>query len=173
MSTSTTSHPDPALDGPFTGVPFLVKDLAIEVAGTRFTEGSRWLVDNVSNHDQELAIRYATLPPCSTPSADPPSVTPTGCQHPATPLAEVGADPGRLRIAVSTRPRGGQLVDPAWSAAAQRAARLLEQLGHAVEEATPDGLDDEAYEPSLPTVYRGAGRLDGRLLVPQARPPSR
>jgi amidase len=54
----TPIDPRPAGDGPFTGVPFLVKDLAIEIAGTRFCEGSRFLRDNVSTHDQELAVRY-------------------------------------------------------------------------------------------------------------------
>lgn len=43
--------------GPFTGVPFVLKDLAVEHAGVRFTEGSRFLRDNVSTHDQELAVR--------------------------------------------------------------------------------------------------------------------
>lgn len=43
--------------GPFTGVPYLLKDLAIEWEGVRFTEGSRFLRDNVSRHDQELAVR--------------------------------------------------------------------------------------------------------------------
>ncbi|HEU0238465.1 MAG TPA: amidase [Micromonosporaceae bacterium] len=43
--------------GPFTGVPYLVKDLAIEVAGVRFTEGSRFLADLVSTTDQELTQR--------------------------------------------------------------------------------------------------------------------
>lgn len=45
-------------DGPFAGVPFLLKDLMIEFAGTPFTEGSRWLAGNVSRRDQELALRY-------------------------------------------------------------------------------------------------------------------
>jgi amidase len=45
-----------AADGPFAGVPFLLKDLAMEVAGTRFS--SRWLADNVSTSDQELALRF-------------------------------------------------------------------------------------------------------------------
>ena len=43
--------------GPFTGVPFLLKDLAVEWDGVRFTEGSAFLRDNVSTHDQELTIR--------------------------------------------------------------------------------------------------------------------
>jgi amidase len=45
-------------DGPFTGVPFLVKDLCAEVAGIRFTEGSRYLRDFVPAEDQELIRRH-------------------------------------------------------------------------------------------------------------------
>src|SRR5437879_40913 len=54
----TRIEPTPAEDGPFTGVPFLVKDLAAEVAGTRFTEGRRSLRDNVSRHDHEITRRW-------------------------------------------------------------------------------------------------------------------
>ena len=43
--------------GPFPGVPYLLKDLAVEVEGVRFTEGSRFLSTNVSTHDAELAVR--------------------------------------------------------------------------------------------------------------------
>src|SRR5690242_20790913 len=43
--------------GPFAGVPFLLKDLACEMAGVRFTEGSRFLAGNVSTVDQELVVR--------------------------------------------------------------------------------------------------------------------
>lgn len=43
--------------GPFTGVPFLLKDLAVEAAGLRFCEGSRFLRDNVSTVDSELVVR--------------------------------------------------------------------------------------------------------------------
>ncbi len=42
---------------PFAGVPFLLKDLITECAGMRFAEGSAFLRDNVSTHDQELVTR--------------------------------------------------------------------------------------------------------------------
>ena len=47
----------PPPEGRFTGVPFVLKDLAVEYAGVRFTEGSRFLRDNISTHDQELVLR--------------------------------------------------------------------------------------------------------------------
>jgi amidase len=43
--------------GPFGGVPYLLKDLACEMEGVRFTEGSRFLADNVSAFDSELVLR--------------------------------------------------------------------------------------------------------------------
>jgi amidase len=48
--------PTPA-SGPFAGVPYLLKDLIVEVAGTRFTEGSRFLRANVSTIDSALVTR--------------------------------------------------------------------------------------------------------------------
>lgn len=256
-------------DAPFTGVPFLVKDLMIEVAGTPLTEGSRWLAGNVSRHDQELALRYrraglvmlgktntcefglsptvesALFGPTRNPW-DPSRSTggssggsaaavasgmvpmahgndlggsirypaawcglfglkPTRGRVPSGPeygdlvsgmvaehaltrsvrdsaalldavsgpapgdpywvppprrsfLAEVGAPPGRLRIALTTQPRGDQHVDPAWAAAVKDAAVLLEGLGHVVEEAVPDGLLDPEYEQGMAAVYPAAAR---------------
>jgi amidase len=44
-------------DGPFTGVPYLLKDLCVELAGVPLNEGSRYLRDVVSPTDQELARR--------------------------------------------------------------------------------------------------------------------
>ena len=58
---------------------------------------------------------------------------------PARPfLEEVGRDPERLRIAITTRPWNGQPVDAECTEAAVAAARLCERLGHHVDEATPD-----------------------------------
>lgn len=43
---------------PFAGVPFLIKDMIAEAAGTEMTEGSRYLKGYISPHDTELVARY-------------------------------------------------------------------------------------------------------------------
>src|SRR4051812_48694968 len=45
------------VSGSLAGVPYLVKDLIIEIAGVRFTEGSAFLRDNISSYDSELVVR--------------------------------------------------------------------------------------------------------------------
>jgi amidase len=75
-----------------------------------------------------------------------------GDPYPAPPvarpfLAEVGADPGRLRIALVTVPPDGTPVHPDCVAAAENAARLCAELGHVVE---PADL------PPLPPIFAGA-----------------
>jgi amidase len=45
-------------DGPFRGVPFLIKDLGCPVAGMPRTSGSRFLKDEVPAEDGELTRRY-------------------------------------------------------------------------------------------------------------------
>ncbi len=262
----TPIDPRPAADGPFSGVPFLVKDLAIEIERTRFTEGSRFLADNVSGHTQELALRYQRsglvvlgktntcefgLMPAAEPDLFGPThnpwkpghstngssggsaaavaagivpmahgndmggsirypaswcglfgLKPTRARVPLGPeygefpgglamehaltrsvrdsaalldatagpelgdpywappqqrpyLDEARTDPGRLRVAVTTSPRGGQTVHPDYAKAAQDAIALLSALGHDVEEARPDVFGD-AYDETLGTAYLGA-----------------
>ena len=68
---------------------------------------------------------------------------------------EVGADPGRLRVAVTTEPPGDFDVDEACVTAARDVADLLASLGHEVEGATPDwgGLDlTEDFRPVWQTA---------------------
>jgi amidase len=56
---------------------------------------------------------------------------------------EVGADPGALRVAVTTRAWSGVAVDPEVAAVAVGASRTLEAMGHVVTDATP-AVDWEA-----------------------------
>jgi amidase len=252
--------------GPFTGVPYLLKDLAVEWEGVRFTEGSRFLCENVSNHDQELTVRlrraglvllgktntpeFGALPTCAsalfgvtrnpwdtsrTPggssggsaaavasgmvpmaygndaggsirypasccalfglkptrarlpfgpeygdvfsglavehaltrsvrdsavlldaTAGPGLGDPYWAPPPARPFAaEVGAEPGRLRIAFSTRPPDDQPVHPDCVAAVQDAARLCSGLGHDVSERDLPGIDERVGE-AINTMFGAA-----------------
>ncbi len=76
----------------------------------------------------------------------------------ARPFAkEVGADPGKLKIAVTTKlmDQDGQLIeshdDPV--AAVQRARDILAGLGHEIVEADPEPLHDPEYVPKFLSVW--------------------
>jgi amidase len=70
------------------------------------------------------------------------------------PLAqEVGADPGRLRIGVLDHPAAeGYLDDPQCRAAVASAARLLESLGHHVEESAPAAMSEQEFLDHFNTI---------------------
>ena len=66
---------------------------------------------------------------------------------------EVGADPGRLRVGVLDRPGAdGYLDDPQCRAAVAGTARLLEKLGHHVEESAPGAMFEEAFGRHFGTI---------------------
>jgi amidase len=96
------------------------------------------LVVSRSVRDTAAVLEWVSDPPPGEPY-----VAPTR-ERPYT--DEPGADPGRLRVGLMTRSPGGQLeCHPDCVAAAEGAARLLESLGHDVEESHPAALDEPEY----------------------------
>jgi amidase len=69
---------------------------------------------------------------------------------------EVGADPGRLRVGVLDRPGAdGYLDDPQCRAAVAGTARLLEKLGHHLDESAPEAMFDEQFPRHFGTIIAG------------------
>jgi amidase len=88
----------------------------------------------------------------------------TGDPHAAPPperpfLEEVGASPGRLRVALVLDPPTRTRVDPVCADAAREAAALLEELGHDVEEVSVHWGQEDLRElfsivwQTIPTLY--------------------
>ena len=86
---------------------------------------------------------------------------------------EVGADPGRLRVALTTTPALVDApVDAACLAAAEDAAALLAELGHSVEEATPPWGEGDRLLSLFMKVWQVAPALYGKdpaLFEPMCR----
>lgn len=86
-------------------------------------------------------------------TAGPDLGAPYWAQPPARPfLQEVGANPGRLRIAFSTEAPTGVPVHPDCVAAVLDAAKLCEELGHHVVEAAPE-IDREMMRRDFTILY--------------------
>jgi amidase len=74
---------------------------------------------------------------------------------PARPYSEeVGAKPGRLRIAWTDRPLSGAKIEPECAKAVHETARLLAELGHDVVEDTPR-LDWDAFLDNVHVIWTG------------------
>jgi amidase len=90
--------------------------------------------------------------------------------EPARPfLDEVGAEPGRLRVAVTVEPPIQVPIDSECATAARSAAGLLAELGHDVREQTPPWQSDEAIVDFIRVWQVGpaiAGVEDLSLLEP-------
>jgi len=97
------------------------------------------------------------------------------------PLAEeVGADPGKLRIGVRTSvPTGSAELTPEAADAVASVAALLSDLGHTVEESSPEALDDDtlvgqffpAFGSWVAREVDAAGEALGRTLGPDDMEP--
>ena len=116
---------------------------------TRTVRDSAMLLDATQGHDAGAPY---TAPPPQRPYA-----------------GEVGRDPGRLRIAFSTRSLFGRDTHPDCVAAVRAAAALLEPLGHEVTEAHPPIEREALVHASLVVVaactaglVRQIGKLRGR-----------
>ncbi|MFE3456837.1 amidase [Nocardiopsis aegyptia] len=104
----------------------------VEGAITRYVRDAAALLDAMSVPDR-LAMYQA--PPPERPFAD-----------------EVGREAGRLRIGLLTDAPTGLPVEPECAAAAEHTARLLESLGHRVDEVAPRFFGEEAFAGYARTV---------------------
>jgi amidase len=78
-------------------------------------------------------------------------------------LDSIGRDPGPLRVAYTVTDFNGQAVDPACRAAVEQTARLLESLGHGVEQAAPQFDHDTLFDAVMTLMLTGlAANVDAR-----------
>jgi amidase len=117
----------------------LWRGFAIEHAITRSVRDSAALLDATAGADP--GAPYAA-PARSRPYVD-----------------ETRTDPGRLRIAFAHKPLFGRKVHADCIAGLEASARLLESLGHQVEEAAPP-VDGEACALAFVTVLAGEVRAE-------------
>ncbi|MFO0997101.1 MAG: amidase family protein [Alphaproteobacteria bacterium] len=125
----------------------------------------------VVEHAVSLSVRDSAALLDAT--AGPDAGAPYWAEPPARPFAaEIGADPGQLRIGFSTTAPAGTPIHPDCVAAVEDAARLCESLGHAVHEAAPIFDGPSMYEAFM-TLWAAstAGMIESleRTIGPGAR----
>ena len=120
--------------------------------------GERWPGFAIE-HVISRSVRDSAAALDATAGTDPGA--PYAAPLPARPfLAEVGAEPGRLRVAFTSRPLFGHgAVHTDVMAALLATARLLEALGHHVDEATPP-IEPEGDALAFVTVLAGETRAE-------------
>jgi amidase len=109
---------------------------------------------SISVRDSAVMMDAIHGPEPSSPYVAPPPTRPFS--------QEVGRDPGRLRIAFTDRSPYGDAIDPEIAAAVREIARLLEGLGHQVEERAPTLAADPAVVMS--TIVGGNTALTVRMI---------
>ncbi|MEV0593291.1 amidase [Nonomuraea cavernae] len=124
----------------------LMFGMAYEFALTRTVRDAAHLLDAV--HGPGVGDKY-TAPPPLRPYAD-----------------EVGADPGRLRVALTTRSWSGSAVDPEVAGAAVHVAQVLEEMGHHVAEAGPE----VSWEDAIRALETEAMAIASALLLSPREP---
>jgi amidase len=138
--------------GPYVGEGW--HGIAVEHALTRSVRDSAALLD--ATHGPDLGAPYVAPPP-------------------ARPYAEeVRREPGKLRIAFTTRSLLGSAVHPDCVEAVRRAAELCEKLGHSVEEDAP-GIDRRALSKAFLVLIAAetAAEIDGAAEAMDKRPRAR
>jgi amidase len=107
-----------------------------------------------SVRDSAAALDAIGRPMPGDPYAAPPLPRPV--------VEEVGAPVGRLRVGLLDADPGEQYLDhPACRAAVERAGRLLEQLGCAVEPGTPEAM----FDPLFPRFFTTTVAADTALTI--------
>ena len=126
---------------------------------THAPEGESWMGATVDGVVSRSVRDTATMLDCiagyeaGDPYTAPPPMRPFA--------AEVGADPGPLRVGLLDHPLGaGVAADPDCTDAVRAAAGLLESLGHRVEVGHPAALEDEAVLPRFITIIAAATAAD-------------
>jgi amidase len=111
-------------------------------------------VVSISVRDSAVMMDAIHGPEPSSPYVAPPPERPFS--------QEVGRDPGKLRIAFTDKSPYGDAIDPEIAAAVRETARLLEGLGHHVEErAVPFAADPQ---PVIRTIVGANTALSVRLI---------